>query len=58
VITQFTIQADPNRDFTYDVGSPAIDIPYPAATFVPNYCMYDISYSVVLAGTNTVPTFI
>ena len=58
VIDDFIVTADSNRDFTYDLGLPAIQVPYPTVAFTPAECIYDINYSVKILGTNTVPTFI
>lgn len=58
VIEGFNLVADPNRNFTYDIGANQIQVPYPAIIFEPSYCIYDVEKTVTLLGTNTTPTFI
>lgn len=58
VISSFTVTADPNRDYVYDLGSQAIEVAYPEVAFSPEYCLYEVQKKVYLLGTNTIPTFI
>ena len=42
IVTGFDVTASQLRDYTYDIGQTAIQVPYPEAAFTPDYCIYDI----------------